>query len=516
VTGNTLYLDQYTAGGTYVNTTQIPDQGTGLPYGTGGTNTASLPFGSPALIFAGAGGDSALGAFLTRSTDGQTINFAGYCEAYPFGGTDLTVGANGGANWRGIAGVNAFGLYNIPYTNTGLYSLGGHQIHGAVTFDQTNFWTTGEAGSVGLKILNINFQPANGAGLVGLSGSSAGGTRVVRIINGNLVYSDVGGASPGIYACAGAVGATPSSLLVTETNSPTDFAISPDGGTIYIADNSTFVNSSTQGGGIERWDADTINGGYAYSYTLGTGAGSVAGARGLTVDFSAHATWGVGVTGAKLYATTAETTANRLIKITDNGSGSAASNLAAVGPGNTLAGVEFGPVAVPVSIASQPQSQAALVGGSATFSAVATGSKPITYQWYFQTNGTGPYGAINLATNTTYTVNNAGSGNVGNYFVVAQNPVPSSAQSDTVALTLAASPSFGSVVNLGPGNGYQLNFSGPAGFGYSIWTSTDVTLRPIPNTWTKISTGTFSGGADSFTDATGGTNPQQFYVISVP
>src|SRR5437879_5481664 len=96
-----------------------------------------------------------------------------------------------------------------------------------------------------------------------------------------------------------------------------DFAISPDGNTIYVVDRGTFVDTSTQGGGIQRWDL--VSGVYTFSYTLGTGAGAVVGARGLAVDFRAQSIWGLGVTGAKLYATTAEATGNRLIKITDSG-----------------------------------------------------------------------------------------------------------------------------------------------------------------------------------------------------
>ena len=52
-TGNTLYLDQYTPGGSYVNSIQIPDEGTGQPYGTGSSSSTTLPFGSPTLLIAG-------------------------------------------------------------------------------------------------------------------------------------------------------------------------------------------------------------------------------------------------------------------------------------------------------------------------------------------------------------------------------------------------------------------------------------------------------------------------------
>jgi hypothetical protein len=89
-------------------------------------------------------------------------------------------------------------------------------------------------------------------------------------------------------------------------------------------------------------------------------------------------------------------------------------------------------------------------------------------------------------------------------------------QSSTVSLTLAPLPRFTSETNLGPGSGIQLNFTGPAGFNYSIWTATDVTLTPVSSTWTKLTSGTFTGGTDTYTDSSAGANPQQFYIISVP
>ena len=109
VSGNTLYLDQYTTAGVYVNTIQIPDEGIGQPYGTGGANSASMPFGSSALLVQGAGVDAAYQGLLSRSADSETINFAGYIDAYPFTDPDLSEGANGGLNWRGIGGITAFG-----------------------------------------------------------------------------------------------------------------------------------------------------------------------------------------------------------------------------------------------------------------------------------------------------------------------------------------------------------------------------------------------------------------------
>jgi hypothetical protein len=151
-----------------------------------------------------------------------------------------------------------------------------------------------------------------------------------------------------------------------------------------------------------------------------------------------------------------------------------------------------------------------------TFSAGALGSGPLTYQWYFQAGGVGAFNAILHATNATYTISAARSANVGNYYVIVTNPGGLTAQSPTVSLTLLPPPQFTSFVYLGPGLGFQLNFTGPAGYSGTIWTSADVRLSPVESTWTALTTGTFSGGTDTYTDPNGGTNPQQFYIISVP
>jgi hypothetical protein len=528
VTGNTLYLDQYTTAGSYVSSIQIPDEGTGQAYGTGSSASTNLPPGSPAVLFAGAGADAGYEAFLTLSPNGEALSFAGYCEAYPFLGSDVSYSSgNGGNAWRGIAEVDAYGYYTLSWTNTGLYSGGNHQVHCAVDVDGngTNWYTTGEAGGGdGIKYCNTDVEPASGLGVVGVAGSYPG-TRVVQIAAGNLVFSDTGDNGAGIYACSGLPTTTVgTNLMIADPSSPMDFAASPDLNTVYIADNGTFTGTGATNGGIQRWDANGTSPygypTYALTYTLATGTGSTVGARGLAVDFSAHTTWGAGVTGTKLYATTAESSGNRLIQIVDNGSGSGATTLVTAGANELLGGVRFGPAVVAPSFAVQPQDTTAITGSAASLSAEALGSGPLTYQWYFQANGSGSFVALSGATNATYTIAGAGSRNVGNYYVVATNPGGLMATSQPPAsLSLAAPPQFVSEVILGLGSGLQLNFTGPANFGYTLWSSTDVKLTPVASTWTKLTTGTFSGGTDSYTDPNGGAdaaNPQTFYVITVP
>ncbi|MGA2246651.1 MAG: hypothetical protein ABSH48_16790 [Verrucomicrobiota bacterium] len=441
-TGNTLYLDQYTPAGNYVNTVQIPDEGVSQPYGTGGSSSASLPIGSQPLLFAGSGPDAVYEGILTLAPNSQSLTFGGYVQGYPFSGGDVSVGANGGLNWRGVAEVNSYGYYSLLYTNTGLYSEGFHQIHSAVDIDgnETNFYSTGEAGGGnGLKFLDVANELSSGSGIVSIGGSDSG-TRVAQVIGGNLVFTDVGAQSAGLYGFNG-LPTTPgtATLLLAETNSPTDFAISPDGSTIYIADSGAFGGLNNPAGGIQRWDGTAPNS-YTYSYTLPTGAGSAAGAKGIAVNFGAQTTWGAGVIGAKLYVTTSETSGNRLVEVVDNGPKSAATTLVSAEPGQVLAGVRFGPVVIPPSFAFQPQSTTAAPGSAASLVAAIHGSGPFAFQWYFQAGGTGNFNPITGATNATYAIPTVAVGNVGNYYVIVTSPSGTTLQSGAAALSLAATP----------------------------------------------------------------------------
>ncbi len=87
--------------------------------------------------------------------------------------------------------------------------------------------------------------------------------------------------------------------------------------------------------------------------------------------------------------------------------------------------------ALPV-ITSQPVSATVTVGGTATFTVIATGA--VSYQWFFGGN------SIGGATSSSYTVSNAQAANAGSYFVTVTNAAGSVNSSDTVTLTVNAAP----------------------------------------------------------------------------
>jgi hypothetical protein len=78
------------------------------------------------------------------------------------------------------------------------------------------------------------------------------------------------------------------------------------------------------------------------------------------------------------------------------------------------------------TLATQPQSQTVPAGSQVTFSALAAGTAPITYQWSFAGN------AITGATGPVLTLNNVQGAHAGSYTVVATNPAGSATSSAAV------------------------------------------------------------------------------------
>jgi hypothetical protein len=113
----------------------------------------------------------------------------------------------------------------------------------------------------------------------------------------------------------------------------------------------------------------------------------------------------------------------------------------------------------PPVINTQPQSRAAVPGGSATFSIVASGRLPLAYQWL--TNGTAIAGQTNSSLNLTSLQSPA----FADYTVLVTN-TDGSILSDVVHLTLALSPTIN---GLGIGdNGFSLAFPTELGPGYIV------------------------------------------------
>jgi hypothetical protein len=104
-------------------------------------------------------------------------------------------------------------------------------------------------------------------------------------------------------------------------------------------------------------------------------------------------------------------------------------SLAACGGSNSNSGTT---TATAPTITTQPQSQTVTVGATATFSVMATGTAPLSYQW--SKNGTAISGAISSSYTTPATVN----GDDGATFAVTVSNVAGTQTSNAATLTVNA------------------------------------------------------------------------------
>ena len=169
------------------------------------------------------------------------------------------------------------------------------------------------------------------------------------------------------------------------------------------------------------------------------------------------------------------------------------------------------------NITSQPVNQTVNANQQATFSVAATGIPDPTYQWV--KNGTN---ILIGQTSTTLTIPNASGLDIGSYAAIVSNGSGSVTSS---VVTLSVIPPTTGPTLLTPSvqaNGnVQFTISGApgaAGFGYRLWSSTNIALTPIVSTWTLLTNDVFGTSPTTFIDTTPSTTgaPQQFYVITVP
>jgi hypothetical protein len=306
-TGNTVFIDQYTVSGSYVNSVTIPDSG------------------ANALVLSG---NATAEGYLSRSPNGKYLAFAAYNITRPYSGS--ISGATSALVPRAVGIVDSTGASSMPVSSTTTGST--QSWRSAATDENNNYW--GLASGAGTRYVGNTAAAASVQ-------STYQTLRAMDIVNGNIYFSNTGttpAPGQGIYMVSGlpTASATPSAVLLTGAgSSPNEFVFNTAQTIAYVADD----RAISSGGGIQRWDYNGTA--WVNTYTLGTGASSTVGARGLAVDFS----------GASpvIYATTGEATLlqNRLISIVDTGAASAATVLATSASKEIFRGLEFAPIAVP-------------------------------------------------------------------------------------------------------------------------------------------------------------------------
>jgi hypothetical protein len=152
--------------------------------------------------------------------------------------------------------------------------------------------------------------------------------------NNGIYYSRASSTSTvnGISSLSGGVGTQVGNNPggVNATTGPSDFFISFDGLTMYVADERT-----TADGGILKFTRASNSGAFTYQYTLDTATGGARGASYVTAKE---------VSGVfTIFASTSESSNNRLVSIVDTGAGSTATLLDTAGTGNKFKGLAMVP-----------------------------------------------------------------------------------------------------------------------------------------------------------------------------
>jgi 2',3'-cyclic-nucleotide 2'-phosphodiesterase (5'-nucleotidase family) len=294
-----LFLDEIAPTGSFIQTHAVPTSGTHVLTSSGSASSEGQ---------------------ITRTPDGQYLILAGY-NADP--GTASIVSTTAASVNRKILQVNNSNNYT-PLLSSAAYSA--NNIRSAAA-NGNDYWAAGTGSTAGTN--GIQYFGNSAACQVSATITN---TRVVNVYNGQLYFST--GSNPiGIYSVGSGLPTTTgqtSSLVIAGTGaspSPYAFSFNTASTICYVADDRTAAN----GGGIQKF---AFNGSsWSLIYTLNVGT---TGARGLTIDWSGN--------HPVIYATTTESSANRLVKITDSVSGAPFTLLATAATFTAFRGIAFAPV----------------------------------------------------------------------------------------------------------------------------------------------------------------------------
>src|SRR5258706_7913968 len=324
-------------------------------------------------------------------------------------------------------------------------------------------------------------------------------------------------------------GATSSSYTTSATTSSDNGAqftvvVSNSAGSVTSNATTLTVNSASAGLGVSpaslTFGSQTVGTASATQYITVTNRTTT------TVTFTASFTGdfgfaGTGTCGSSVaagasctisvkFTPTAAGTRTGTLTLTDNAPNSP-QTISLTGTGSTAS-------VVAPSITTQPASQTVTVGQTATFTVVATGTSPLSYQW--KKNGT----SISGATSSSYTTPATTSSDNGAQFTVVVSNSAGSVTSNAATLTVNASPqplqiTTGSL----PGGQTQTSYSaslqatgGTAPYAWSVISAqlpNGLSLSPANGTITGIPT---LAGAFTFTiqvkDNSGGIASAAFSI----
>ncbi len=306
-----VFLDEYTtSGGSRVSSVAMPTSASG---------------GNAPLTQSGSASSE---GFLSRSTNCQYLILVGYIT--DTGKVSVASSTNVG---RVVGRVDALGNINTTTQFLAGGSYSGNNIRSACSVDGSAFWTAGPKASTA----GVGYAAIGADSIIQLVNVNS---RVVQIFNSQLYEDGSATGNYGIYTVGSGTPTSSSSVdsipnFPTANNSPNDYRISPDGNTLYVADD----GAANKNGGIQKWTLTAGN--WTWQYTLlNNGTTQTNGnadtlVRGLEVNWNG--------TNPVIYATTTAASKNLLITVTDTGSSSTETILETAATKERFIGVAFAP-----------------------------------------------------------------------------------------------------------------------------------------------------------------------------
>jgi hypothetical protein len=361
--------------------------------------------------------------------------------------------------------------------------------------------------------INTNVGGADGAGNGFISGTpSQSGVYSTTLFAGNTLSPQAGTVSKAItITISGGSGPTPPGITGPPVNqtvtagAKVSFTVTATGTAplSYSWKFNTVAIAGATTSSLQLTNVQTTNSG-TYSVTVTNSAGSASASATLTVNAAAT---GPSITGqpqsltisngaAASFSVTAggtaplsyqwlkgastvsgaTTSSYSIASVTTNDAGSY-SVVVTNSAGSITSSVATLTVLLPPSIITPPQSLTVSNGVSASFTVLAGGSPPLTYQWDF--NGS----ALAGATASSLTISNAQAANQGNYTVVVSNAVGviTSTAAHLTVQQAATGPFVLANVQAAVGS-LSFDVTGPAQTNYVIWNSPDLSH------WTALKT----------------------------
>jgi hypothetical protein len=380
---NPVFLDEYTPAGVYTgNTIAFPTT----------QNTTGL--GNRALTNSGSATSE---GFLTVSSDGRYLMNAGYNAT---AGTASVASTPSATVSRVIARTDMSGVFDTTTALTDGFT--GNNIRSAVSVDGSAFWATGPGGGPRYTTFGATTSTQLNATFNCRVGNISGSPAQLYATSATAPTLGPCTVGTGLPTTSGqTVTLLPGFPTAAGSASPYDFFFA-DASTLYVADD------TGASGGIQKW---TQSGGtWTLQYTLRPS--TTTGCRGLSGEVNAGV-W-------TLWATTTETSANKIVKVVDTGASSSVVVLATAATNTVFRGLRNVPCSA-ASITTQPSDATACAGSSASFTVGTNGTAPISYQWRLNSVNLSNGGHYSGATSATLTINPATDADAGSYDCVVSN-----------------------------------------------------------------------------------------------